>query len=167
MVGIYRVYEDQDGDGLPDFFYYENTTNTTGGYYITETYTKTAGWSRTIIFYNAPSSTPYMDYIQALEDFVADDTGYCFFPGELLLATAKMLQIEDDGRIGTDEYKLMYNRFQEEERDFTQAQVENHDMRMEVKDDSGKRVGVESYSLSDGAAGSGSSRHDNDVDLRS
>lgn len=166
LARINQVYEDQDDDGLPDFFYYENSTRTDDGYYITETYTKAAGWSRTITFYSAPSSTPYMDYIPALDDFTGEGDEYCFFPGELLLATAKMFQLEDDGRISTDEYKLIYNRFQEEERDFTQAQVENYDMRMEVKDDRGKRVGVESYSLSGGADESGGSRYDNDVDLR-
>lgn len=161
-----RVYEDNDDDGLPDFYFFENSIRTDDGYYLTETYSKATGRTVTITFYNSPSSTPYMDYIQILDDFTGSGDEYCFFPGELLLAQAQMLYLEQDGRIASEEYKMIYSRFTAEENDFTSMQAANFDMRMEVKDSRGRRVGVESYSLTDGTDQLGRSRYDNDVDLR-
>jgi hypothetical protein len=158
---IVRCFDDSDGDGEPDNFYYENLD-----YYISPTFTKAAGFSATITFYSSPSSTAYLDYILILPDFVADDTGKSFFPASLLLKKAQMLYLEQDGRIGTEEYKMIFNSYNNDIIDFTQNEVENLDMRMESKDDHGRKVAVESYSLSGGADETMDSRYDRDVDLR-
>ena len=162
---IWRCYEDNDNDGRPDILYYENSVHTPEGYYITETYAKATGITRAITFYLSPSSTPYIDYVQILPDFTGNGIEYLFFPGELLLAQAKLLYLEDDGRSSSEEYKMIFNRFQEEERDFTQLQAENFDMRMDVKDDRGHIVNVEDYSLNGGTESYNRSRYENDVDI--
>lgn len=165
LTRIVSAYDDSNGDGLPDNFYYENSIRTSDGYYITESFSKATGKARTITFYNAPSNTVYLDYLTTLVDFAGAGDEYSFFPGELLLAKAQTLNLEDDGRIGTDEYKMIINRLQSELNDFTQAQVENYDMRTEAKDDHGRSVAVESYSLSNGTDEGVSRRYDNDVDV--
>ena len=159
-VKLIRVYEDSDGDGLPDKFY------TNDEYIIKPTFTKAAGLSKTITFYSAPSSTIYLDYVIKLDDF--EDSGsdeYSFFPGELLLKKAQCLYLEQDGRIGTDEYKMILNSLNSDLIDLIQREVENVDMRREVKDSEGRRVVVESYNLADGPGEHHTGRYDRDVDI--
>jgi len=165
LARIISVYEDTNADGLPDTYYYEKASSMSRGYCISESYSKDTGWARTLTFYSSPSDTVYIDYIALLPDFTGTETEYSFFPGELLFAKAMILYLEFDGRVGTTEYKLLQNRFIEEERDFTQAQVENYDIRMEPKDDAGNPVFTDSYSLGGGSESTGTSRYEPDVDL--
>lgn len=164
---IVRCYEDTNGDKLPDKFYFERTTRTDDGYIIRPTFTKAAGWSATIDFYSTPSNTIYLDYIQILTDFAGSGTEYSFFPAEMLLKKAQILFLEEDGRINTDEYKMLLSSLTSDLIDFSQNNIENLDMRMEIKDSVGRNVSIEGYNLADGPSenSSSSSRYEPDVDV--
>jgi hypothetical protein len=160
------VYEDTDGNGKPDRFYYNRSTYQDDGYYVNNSFTKASGHSRTITFYDTPSNTIYMEYVVALDDFTGTGTEYSFFPSNLLLAKAQMLYLEDDGRVSTSEYQLIYNRMLEEIRDLCHSmQIENADMICPIKDDKGAVIEVESYGLSN-ADETINTTYENSVDLR-
>ena len=161
------VYQDTDVDGLEDNFYNEDSGRNNNGYYIRSAFTKAAGRSREIVFYYDPPESMYLKYIKSLEDFTASEADeYSFFPGQLLLSKAQLLCLQDDGRFG-DEFQMVQKTFDDSMADFQNSvQYENFDMRMEAKDDHGKKVSVESYSLSDSTNENVRRNYPNDQDQR-
>jgi len=164
---ILSVFDDGDGDGLPNNFYFLRTTRTNNGYYIISTFAKATGRSRAIKFYYSVQSATYVRYLKRLENFTGTGTEYSFFPLDLILSKAQMMYLKDNGRLSGTDYQMAASAFATALIDFQNAmQNENADMRMESKDDHGKRVGVESYSLSNGTDENVNSGYDNDVDMR-
>ncbi|RPJ55959.1 MAG: hypothetical protein EHM12_11365 [Dehalococcoidia bacterium] len=165
---IINVFEDTDGDGFPDKYYWNKSSNTSDGYFINNTFSKASGFTRTITFYSTPGSAPKMEYIKILEDFTGTGTEYSFFPANMLIAKAAMLYLEADGRIGTPEYVMHQNCLLNEIVDFCNAtQAENIDIVNNIKDDFGNVTEVQGYNLIDGdELGSNGYNYDPIVDIR-
>jgi len=160
-----RVWHDTDGDNRPDFYYYNRSNRVDDGYYIVSGFTKAAGHTWTINFYNSPTQTVKIDYIKTLEDFTGTGTEYSFFPGELLLCTAQKIHITESDMIGP-EYSAMRQRQLEMLANYEHANhYVNVDMRLEVVDDAGDRVETEEYDLGQGV-GAIATNFDNSYDLR-
>ncbi len=170
---IVRVFEDTDGDGLPERFWWLESKRPDDGYTIRDAFDKSTGHSRTITFYTAPSSTTYLKYIKALEDFEAadvdtDESGYAaaysFFPNALLMARAQLIHVREGGVPDTNEMKIVQDTHDRLMTDYEQAhQWANTDMRMEILDDQAMALDIESYDLLNGSDGA-SSPYGNDYD---
>jgi hypothetical protein len=144
---ILRVWHDSDGDGKPDFYYYAYARHD-DGYYVSDSFTKSGGHSKTATFYRTPSHTPTVEYIKTLEHFTGSGVEYSFFPPDLLLRTAQKTHIEEADLVG-NEYQAIINSHAEMLRDYEAShQYRNRDMRSEVLDDHGDPIDVEQYNLS-------------------
>jgi hypothetical protein len=162
---IVRVWEDTNGDGMPDRYWYNRSRRTSDGYYLSGSFAKATGTTWKIKFYTAPTATCYVEYIASLTDFTGSSTEYSFFPGDLLLAMAQQIHLEDGGRID-DEYMAAQRKVHEKLAAFeAMAQFQNVDLRMEQNDDGGNRVDNETYSLAEGSNGA-ETGYDRDYDLR-
>lgn len=140
LIAILEIYTDSDSDGKPDAYYY-NEAGTNDGYYITNSFTKAAGQSKTINFYDSNiSNSPTVVYLGDLTDFTGSGTEYSYFPGELLLRTAQMLRIEETGLVGA-EMTVIINSQQRLLRDYVEMeQNQNAEPRMRVNDMLGNEV---------------------------
>lgn len=161
---LLRVYHDSNSDGAPDWYYFHRDSDTSRGYYITNTFAKATGHTRTITFYSTPSHTPKIDYIQVLTDFVGTGTEYSFFPGELLLCKAKELYLLDAGLVNQPEIKAIKDQLKELLADYIAGhQYVNYPMEAVVLDDVGVPITFETYSFDHGVSGATTSQ-DNDYD---
>jgi len=164
---ILDVYHDTDSDGRPDGHYYEDSSDTARGYYVSRSYAKDTGFAQTITFMATPSSAPYIRYVKLLEDFAGTGTEYLYFPSELLVAKAQMFHLEDGGLSAGDMYKAIQQKFTREMTNFMQSQqFENREQRMMILDDQGTEVSTDRYNLGGGPE-SEPSPYDPSYDLRS
>lgn len=148
---VLSVWHDSDGDGRPDFYYYNSSRYADNGYYIRDAFAKATGHAWTITFFAAPSNTPYLEYQATLANFADSGTEYSFFPGDLLLLKAQEIHITEMGLVGS-EYQAIKTRLEEELRDYKQAhQWINHDPRVVQNDWHGDPIEVPNYAL-DGSA---------------
>lgn len=162
---ILSVFHDTDSDLLPEYRYYQSSAKSDNGYKKVVTYDKDSGTTEAITFYSTPTHTPQIRYRAVLPDFTGTGTEYLFFPGELLLAKAKQLSMEDNGMTSDGEYDRVVKRVDELMKDFIHAhQNENIEPIMEILDSKGRRLDEESYDLGSGAEGNYSTDDDNDVD---
>lgn len=147
---INSVYHDSDGDGRPDFFYYNQSTFADNGYKITDSFTAASGHSLALSFYAAPTNTPYIDYQAAIANFAGTGTEYSFFPGDMLLLEAQYIHTVEMGLVG-NEYTTIVTRREEQLRDYRQAHHNiDHDQRMVQNDWHGEPTQSSQYTM-DGA----------------
>jgi len=158
----YGVFHDSDGDGKPDFFYYNNGKYE-NGYRLQRTFSKAAGSSFTMSFFRDPSYTVTLLYQALLEDYTGEGTEYLFFPGELMLKQAQILYKEDADDVGGDYDRLVvaFNKLLTEFK--AGHQYSNPDFKMEQNDAQGNVVQNENYNLLDGGNGDNHS-YDNSTD---
>lgn len=143
---VLRVWHDSDEDGKPDYYYYRQARYD-DGYYISDSFTKAAGHSKTITFFQDPTHTVTLEYIKTLDHFVGSGDEYSFFTPDLLIRTAQKIHIEESDLVGK-EYEAIINSHAELLRDYEVAhQYRNSDMRMESLDDHGDPIETESYNL--------------------
>jgi len=167
---VLGIYHDSDGDGRPDYWYWNRSKRPDDGYFSINDFDRLGGYQRSFQFYNAPSHTPILWYVRTLEEFegtglASDDKEYSFFPLDLLLVTAQVIHRgeEDvvDGSIG-----VLQARKNQLLTDYEEAhQWINTDLRMDVNDVDGNEVIIEEYSLL-GTGHQNLSRYDNDQDYR-
>jgi len=163
---ILRIGLDTNDNGRLDTFYYQDSFNSIDGYKVTNTWTKAAGHSQTITFFTDPNYTPVIDYIRTIDDFEGSGTEYSFFPGDLLIARAHKIYLSEMGVLNPAEYNVVASRERELMIDYEQAhQFVNVAMVREIKDDAGRAIDMESYSLMGGSDG-GPTTLDPDVDTR-
>ncbi len=161
---VISVYHDSNDDGVPDMFYYRNGP-VSCGYKAVDTFDKATGHSWQLTFFTTPSHTPVVVYPVPLDDFDGDGDEYSFFPSNLLLATAKMLHIQDSGLVG-NEYQAVLNEQQQLLRDYEQShQYQNVEWRMRQIDQSGEEIDNDAYDLEGGTDSSVGDDYDNDYDL--
>lgn len=164
---IVSVWHDQDNDGRPDFYYYQRSTRTDDGYYLSTDTNAEFGAIRTINFYYAPAYTPYLDYIPFLDEFTdpVSQEQFSFFPSELLISEAKLIYAGEQ-EFADRAYQVIEAENRALKSDYVQAHLNsNHDQRMEVKDNVGRRIENPEYNLGAGAGGS-ETIFDNSYDLR-
>jgi hypothetical protein len=154
------VYSDSDGDGKPDFHFFNNSSYADNGYKIVDLFTAQSGHALSITFYASPSNQPYIKYQASLSDFNGITEGlYSFFPGDLLLLEAQYIHITEMGIVGP-EYNTISTRRDEQLRDYRQAHMNiGQDQRMVQNDIQGAPIEFESYSLDGNTAGFRSDNH--------
>ncbi len=154
---------DSDGDGKLDYFYYR-LGRKGQGYKLRDAFTLAAGHAFTITFFDTPPYTVKAIYQKLLDDFNGTDQ-YSFFPGDLLLLQAEIIEAVEKGMGDPNEYQALKQEFERVVTDFEQAhQYKNNDVRLEIKDDNGAAYeGAQAYSL-DGEMGNITSTHPNDYD---
>jgi len=149
------LYVDSDGDGKPeDYLYKDGLTNS--GYRINATFTKAAGYTYTITFYETPSSTVYLVYMPNLTEFLAADiTGaatYSFFPAEIMVKQALVIHMAESGE-ENNQYQILKAELTEDIRKFQAAsQYSNEDFSRELKNSLGNNVSIDEDYL-DGSGG--------------
>jgi hypothetical protein len=136
------MYQDTNGDGKPDFFYYKDG-RARGGYKVVNTFVKSgtgAGNTLKFQFYQAPASTVYLRYMVKLDDFTGSGDEYSFFPADLVVITAQMIHMTEAGidpnqlQAIKDERQRQINIYRAE------ALNNNQDTAREIKDASGNTV---------------------------
>lgn len=158
---------DSDADGKPEGYFYSNGP-LNKGYVIVNTFTKAAGNSRVIKFFNTLGVAPRMTYVYNLDDFTGEDTEYSFFPGNLLLRTAQRLHIEEFG-LTTKEMNQIIISQKEMLRDYTQAHhYVNQQLNRRINDAVGNEIIMQDVDLMGGVQGNRDNTQglDRDVDAR-
>lgn len=144
---IKQVFTDDSGDGRPKKFYFQRSSHSDDGYYVTSTFSKSTGITRTLTFYYAPSSNPWVLSKTLLSDMTAN-ADISFFPKELVVAQAELLRMRDVGLIQTAEYQTMLSSFEDILAEAkNEMSNENTTNRIEVKDINGRNVQTESYDM--------------------
>jgi len=160
---VLRVFSDTNGDGLPDFYYYNRSSRADDGYYLTDSFAKATGHSWTMTFWSAPQNTVTLEYQIILDDFNGAETEYSFFPGELLLVRAQKIHITEAALVGND-YTAIMNREKELLLDYEHAHhYRNVDPRMELSDENGTQIENEEFDLG-GGTGAAANSFDNSYD---
>jgi hypothetical protein len=158
-----HVYSDDDSDGKPDRYYFKDG-RLIDGFKFTHTFTKAAGHSDSITFYQAPIEPVYLDYQVKLTAFVGTGTEYLFFPMNLMLGKMQYLRCIDKGIL--NEWAAFEKEYHKELKRF-KAQHQNPVSIPEitVKDFSGKEVFIPRYDLQSGLNNGGKNvSHENDRD---
>ncbi|CAK0764434.1 conserved hypothetical protein [Gammaproteobacteria bacterium] len=149
---ILDVYHDSDGDGRPDYHYYNESRFSDNGYTIANAFTMQSGHALSIAFFSNPTNTPVLKYQKTLSDFTGTGTEYSYFPGDLLLLKAQEIHITESGLVGP-EYNAITKRLSDELRDYEQAHQDlNQDTRVVQNDVLGDPIDMPGYSL-DGSGG--------------
>jgi hypothetical protein len=131
------VFNDSNGDGKPDFYYYRDSTDVSNGYEIRNTFAKATGHALAVQFYSTPQNTIYVRYKIKLPVFTGTGTEYSFFPFDLILLEAQYIHIVESGLVGPD-YSAIVTRRKEMLRDYRQEhQFKNIDMRCVQNDSRG------------------------------
>jgi hypothetical protein len=89
-----RVFHDLNGDGKPDYFYYQNG-DAQNGYKKEDVFALATGHVITFTFFSPLQGTPIVEYIPVLADFTGTGTEYSYFPGELILKLAQLIHSEE------------------------------------------------------------------------
>ena len=162
---VVSVFHDTDGDGMPDFYYFNRSAYADNGYRIADVFVKATGHAWTITFWASPSSTPTLEYQAILEDFAGTGTEYSFFPGDLLMLTAQKIHGAEADMVGA-EFGVNKQAWQESIRDYEQAnQWVNINSEMNLVDAVGQTVEMETFDLFEGS-GDVRNSFDNSYDNR-
>lgn len=156
---ILDIYHDSDGDGRPDYHYFQNGAYSDNGFVVENSFTVSSGHSLAIAFYSAPTNTPYIAYQATLADFAGTGTEYSYFPGDLLLIEAMYIHITEMGQVGP-EYQSIVARREELLRDYRQAhQGSAQDQRMVQNDIIGDPIEQSGYAMDGSIDGVTTDRH--------
>jgi hypothetical protein len=146
---IIFVGYDSNGDGVPDWFFFNGCKDTGKRYDLTTTFSKTTGLALTIKFPSTPSANPVMKYVIGL-DKVEIDTDYLFFPSTLVLRAAQKAHAIDKSISGL-EVNAINNDYDALLRDYSHAYYHiDRSMEMFQQDKYFNAISNEGYSL-DGA----------------
>lgn len=161
---LLRVYSDTDEDGKQDKYYFKDGQLIEGFKFI-PAFTKAAGHSTTIQFYQSPDEPIYCDYQIKLDAFAGTGTEYLFFPKSLMLGKMQYLRCLDKGKL--DEWQAHSAEFEKELKRF-KAQHQNpvEYPGIVVRDSIGKEIFIPRYDLSSGVNRGGrmvGSTNDRDV----
>lgn len=144
-----QVYADTDSDGKPDYYYYKDGRLLEGFRFI-NSFTKSAGHSFKIQFYQAPLSPLYLMYQVALTDFTGSGTEYLFFPKNIMLRKMQHLRCLDKGLLNewdklSVDYKIELDKFK------SQHQNNAESIEIQVNDARGREITVPRYNLHSGS----------------
>lgn len=140
-----------DDSGYPTQYYYRDARQV-GGYRVVSSFDKDTGHVVEYEFFDAPSGPVYLLYQMDLGDFVGSGTEYSFYPGELLLAIAQKIHIEETGLSGGETQVLLRKAEEQLDNYVKHHMYQNGEMRMRMNDWYGNEVAAESYSLGMGAS---------------
>ena len=143
-----KLYSKPSGaTGAPDI-YYTRENKYERGYEINDGFTKAAGHAEVISFYQVPSWPVYLEYIRTLDDFTGEGVEYSFFPGELILAVAKVIHAEEMGGLTTGEVaQLRDSRQLLLDAYVSSSQYNNGDLSMHVNDAIGNPIEIDDYTM--------------------
>jgi hypothetical protein len=131
--------------GVPHSWYYEGDDETYG-YTIDAGFTKSAGFARVMTFNFNVGSTLKMRYVKVLEDFTGVGTEYSYFPANLIIAYAQMINSNSKGN--DKEYQLIKMQFEDIYRDFLNStQYINANTGPALNDRAGNKVVSQGFSL--------------------
>lgn len=160
---ILEVYADVNGDGKPDWWYYQDDPDISKRYVLNSTFDTTTGHVWTISF---PSTAAVLQslvvrYIASLPDYVgatSDGTPvveYSFWPGELLLRCAQKIFLEENGIVNDNKNAIMVS-FREQLTNFEQfAQKTNVAMDHTIKNRNGVPVKMFGHAMDGSKSRSG------------
>lgn len=97
---IYVGY-DQDGDGVIDWFFFNECRNVDKRYDLESAFSTTTGFTLSIRFPKSPINTTKMRYVVSIGS-VTNDTDYLFFPAQLVLRTAQKIHAIDKSISGLE-----------------------------------------------------------------
>ena len=143
---IVRCWHDSNGDGKPDWYYYEHA-NVETGYYLSSSFDINTGRSKTITFYRSPNYDPYIEYIKTLTHFTGEGTEYSFFPHDLLTRTAQLIHIGEADLVGKEYEAILFQQDKMMRNYKTTHQYKNRDMASQINDNAGYPIEVEDYNL--------------------
>ena len=112
----YKVFSQTNDNSGPNVFYYEGQ-RFNYGYRWANAFTKDGGHDKSIIFYQTPPYSVYIEYVMALEDYTGSGTEYLFFPAELTLRAAQVRHIIESGITGSEvtqireDYQLLLDQY--------------------------------------------------------
>lgn len=148
MAQLIMLYADLDNNGKPDYYYYSQAW-LERGYTLKNTFSKATGHSRTALFYTAPTLGVWCRYTYKLEDFTDDEVTpqLSFFPGELLLAQARVLHLTETGLSGP-EMQINIKSLEDKLTDYEQSHhFVDTDLNRDILDRDGFRIFTEGTDL--------------------
>lgn len=147
---ILEVYADVNGDGKPDWWYYQDDPDVSKRYVLNSTFDTATGHTWTITFPNTAVvlQALVLRYIASLADYEGTETDeYSFWPAELLLRCAQKIFLEENG-IVNDNKNAIFASFNEQLKNFEQfAQKTNVAMDHTVKFRNGTPVKFFGHSM--------------------
>lgn len=159
---LIHCFDDADQDGKPDHYYFKDG-ELLSGFVFSDPFTKAAGHSFSLSFYESPLEPLYAQYQSALEDFTGEGTEYSFFPKNLLLRKMQHLRCLDKSML--DEWKALSADYQIELGKFkTQHQNVSVPIGMQINDSRGAQIHIPRYRL--GGVNRRTVGRTNDTDVR-
>lgn len=163
---IIRVESDSNSDNKPEEYYF-NEGELTRGYKISSSYDKATGTIETISFFQAPTNVVKLVYFPTLPAFTGTGVEYTYFPGNLVLAGAKVLHSEDGGIFTIDTDRLIRSYQDMLSKTKSRYLYQNAPMRKQVNNVYGREVVIQDLSLDGSAKISSRNYNDNSRDVDS
>lgn len=144
---IIEIYVDSANDGKPDYYFY-NGGRVNNGYEITNTFSQSAGWVKTIQFFTGTSETPILKYKKLVADFTSDYANeYSIFPEDLVLRASQLEHMEEAG-LDSNTYQMILADYEKKLKNAIMSYEDsNVDMRSEILDEAGARILTENNFL--------------------
>jgi hypothetical protein len=163
------LFWDTNNDGIAEGFFDLGGGNNEADFAeIRETFDKATGYDTKIYFGRVPSYTPILKYMATLPDFEETDSQgnalveYSFFPAELLIRCAQVINLEEHGSRG-NEFQACMNAYVQQFVQFRQQDKKGFSQLRQMKDSQGQPVYTRAvYPDGSDTQGSSSSRRDND-----
>lgn len=155
------VYDDTNGDGRPDYYYYLNGDENHGYHWQNDFSDNTSAPALQIKFFNQPQ-TPYIAYVAKLPD-LTDSGQYLFFPEDLMIAQMIFDWVTDRDKTDGNAYQAAVNRLTDAKRRFVNTvQYQNNSPITEIRGPDGHRAYQDLYNLDSGSDGNRFSEIDPD-----
>jgi len=152
---------DQDNDGKLDYYYYRYGRKGRGFKIVSDFKggVAAAGKSYVIKFFFDPVTPVIMRYQKILPDFEDSGVEPSYFPGELLLRTAQLAVLGEDGSVQSSEFQRSQTQWQRLMKDYEQAvQFDGDELRRDIVLESGRLLQLDSINLT-GSDGGRMNRH--------